>query len=69
MNIKEGAIIMKKCKQEQVNRKCSVLQNHLDELTAYFIKDTGKTPGKTTILELMEWIAQQSEHGGLKHGM
>lgn len=32
---------------------------HLDELTAYYIKDTNKLPSKTTIIELMQWAHKQ----------
>ena len=28
----------------------------VDESIAYFMKDTGKTPGEITALELLEWL-------------
>lgn len=36
------------------------LHRHLDELVADFIKHTGKLPGMTILLELMEWSQKQT---------
>ncbi len=36
------------------------LHNKLDELSADFIKHTGKLPSKTTLLELMTWSHNQT---------
>lgn len=42
------------------------LQTALDEMTAYYIKDTGRTPGSTSILELMKWVQKQTQKNGGK---
>lgn len=32
------------------------LHKALDEMLAYFMRETGKMPGETTTLELLEWV-------------
>ena len=36
-----------------------LLHEYFDELIADFIRHTGKLPSRTTVLELMQWSAQQ----------
>lgn len=38
------------------------LHRSLDELAADFITHTGKRPSNSTLLEFMEWSAQQMEN-------
>lgn len=37
-----------------------ILHKELDELSADFIKHTGKVPSKSTIMELMSWSYEQT---------
>lgn len=46
---------------EQHKKRHEELHKCLDELVADFIGQTGKLPSKTTVLELMEWSAQQTK--------
>lgn len=39
-----------------------LLHGHLDELVADWITHTKKLPSRATVLELMEWFAEQKEN-------
>ena len=52
----------------QIQQRYQELQRNLDEVTAYFIQDTGNFPSKSTILELMEWIDTQIKQGEKCYG-
>jgi len=54
-------IIQEQETQEQFRYR--ELQHNLDELTAYFIQDTGKLPSQRTIIELLEWLKEKIDNG------
>jgi hypothetical protein len=47
--------------QEHKDRH-ELLHQHLDELTADFIKHTAGSPSRTTVLELMQWSNEQCKN-------
>ena len=38
-----------------------LLHKHLDELLADFMRETGKMPSETSLMELMEWSFEQTK--------
>lgn len=60
--------MINKHQDTQIQQRYQELQRNLDELTAYFIQDTGSFPSKSTILELMKWIDTQIQQGEKCHG-
>lgn len=44
---------------EEEIRNYQFLSKSLDELTARFLRETGKTPSNTTIIELMSWVNEK----------
>ncbi len=45
---------------EKHKKRHKELHRNLDELSADFIKHTGKLPSKVTVLELMGWSFEQT---------
>jgi hypothetical protein len=41
---------------QNIQQHYQQLHKSLDEVLAYFMKETGKTPSQTTALELLEWV-------------
>lgn len=55
-------------KSEQIEEHYRELHAALDELTAYFIQETGHVPSETTVLDLMIWASQQFHEKRLHYG-
>ena len=46
---------------EEHKKRHIELHKSLDELSADFIRHTGKRPSQTTIIELMKWSYEQTQ--------
>jgi hypothetical protein len=44
---------------EEEIRNYQSLSKSLDELTARFLRETGKLPSDTTVVELMNWVNEK----------
>lgn len=53
---------------EEHKERHRMLHKYFDELLADWITHTGKRPSGATVLELMEWSAEQKENPEVKEG-